>query len=149
MTSGVLPATDLPLTISDAVTALRTGKLTATSLVEALIARADRLDPEIGCYLARTDEAALAAAAATADAPTTAQSLVLNRSFGARGDAPVVARLCAAGGVITGKVTTMGSRRHRRAETPVLRGHGSARRHRPGGLTRHRVPPDTGRPGPG
>ena len=133
MTSSVLPATDLPLTISDTISALRDGELTATALVEALIAKADRLDPELGCYLARTDEAALAAAAAadaelaagdpvgplhgiplavkdiiaTADAPTTAQSLVLDPSFGARGDAPVVARLRAAGAVITGKVTTM------------------------------------------
>ena len=133
MTSTVLPVTDVPPTISDTVIALRGGELTATALVEALIAKADRLDPELGCYLARTDDAALAAAAAadaalaagdpvgplagiplavkdiiaTAGAPTTAQSLVLDPSFGAQGDAPVVARLRAAGAVITGKVTTM------------------------------------------
>ena len=125
--------TALPLTIGDAVAALRGGELTATALTEALIARADKLDAALGCYLARTDEEALAAAAAadaalgsgdpvgpltgiplavkdiiaTRDAPTTAQSLVLQPEFGARGDAPVVARLRAAGAVITGKVTTM------------------------------------------
>jgi aspartyl-tRNA(Asn)/glutamyl-tRNA(Gln) amidotransferase subunit A len=133
MTTGVLPTTELPLTISDTVTALRGGELTATALVEKLIARADRLDEALGCYLHRTDEAALAAAAAADEAlatgdpvgpltgiplavkdiiavdgtPTTAQSLVLDPSFGAQGDAPVVARLRAAGAVLTGKVTTM------------------------------------------
>ena len=123
----------IPLTISDAADALRSGRLTAVALTEAMIARADRLDESIGCYLVRTDEQALAAAAATdaaltagnpvgplagiplgikdiiatSDAPTTAQSLILDPAFGAQGDAPVVARLRAAGAVITGKVTTM------------------------------------------
>jgi aspartyl-tRNA(Asn)/glutamyl-tRNA(Gln) amidotransferase subunit A len=126
-------ATAVPLTISDAVTALRAGEITAVALTEAMIARADKLDETIGCYLVRTDEQALAAAEAadaalasgdpvapltgiplgikdiiaTSDAPTTAQSLILDPAFGAQGDAPVVARLRAAGAVITGKVTTM------------------------------------------
>jgi aspartyl-tRNA(Asn)/glutamyl-tRNA(Gln) amidotransferase subunit A len=123
----------IPLTISDAATALRAGQLTAVALTEAMISRADLLDETIGCYLVRTDDRALEAAAATdaalaagnpvgplagiplgikdiiatTGAPTTAQSLVLDPGFGARGDAPVVARLRAAGAVITGKVTTM------------------------------------------
>jgi aspartyl-tRNA(Asn)/glutamyl-tRNA(Gln) amidotransferase subunit A len=42
-----------------------------------------------------------------ADGPTTANSLVFDRTWGAGKDAPVVARLRAAGAVITGKVTTM------------------------------------------
>ena len=44
---------------------------------------------------------------AAAEAPTTANSLVLDRDWGAGRDAPVVARLKAAGAVITGKVTTL------------------------------------------
>ena len=136
-TSAPAPAatesTAVPLTISDAATALRAGQLSAVALTEVMIARADRFDETIGCYLARTDQAALAAAEAadaalasgdpvgpltgiplgikdiiaTADAPTTGQSLVLDPAFGAQGDAPVVARLRAAGAVITGKTTTM------------------------------------------
>ena len=42
-----------------------------------------------------------------AEGPTTAQSLVLDPAWGAGKDAPVVARLKAAGAVITGKTTTM------------------------------------------
>jgi aspartyl-tRNA(Asn)/glutamyl-tRNA(Gln) amidotransferase subunit A len=126
-------ATEVPLTISDAVAALRSGKISAVALTEAMIDRADRLDSKIGCYVIRTDEQALGAAAAadaalasgdpvgpltgiplgikdiiaTSDAPTTAQSLILAPDFGAQGDAPVVGRLRAAGAVITGKTTTM------------------------------------------
>ena len=44
---------------------------------------------------------------ATDNAPTTAQSLVLDPTWGDQGDAPVVARLRAAGAVITGKTSTM------------------------------------------
>ncbi|MFN8075085.1 MAG: amidase [Kineosporiaceae bacterium] len=123
----------LPLTITEAAAALRSGALTSVALTEAVIARADKLDGPLGIYIKRTDEAALEAAAAadaelaagvdkgllhgiplgvkdiiaTADAPTTAQSLILDPSFGEQGDAVVVSRLRAAGGVITGKLTTM------------------------------------------
>jgi aspartyl-tRNA(Asn)/glutamyl-tRNA(Gln) amidotransferase subunit A len=41
------------------------------------------------------------------EGPTTAQSLVLAPAWGDGGDAPVVARLRAAGAVVTGKTTTM------------------------------------------
>jgi aspartyl-tRNA(Asn)/glutamyl-tRNA(Gln) amidotransferase subunit A len=44
---------------------------------------------------------------AMAEGPTTAQSLILDRSWGAGKDAPTVARVKAAGAVITGKTTTM------------------------------------------
>jgi len=123
----------LPLTISAAGAALRSGSLTAVQLLRTTMARADRLDAALGTYLARTDVTALAAAEradaelaaghdrgplhgiplgikdiiATDEAPTTAQSLVLDPAFGAQGDGPVMSRLRAAGAVVTGKTTTM------------------------------------------
>ena len=125
--------TDIPLTIQDAATALRSGSITSVQLTEASIERANRLDKELGVYIARTDETALEAAAnadanfaagidrgplqgiplaikdiiSTEDAPTTAQSLVLDPNWGDQGDAPVTARMRAAGAVLTGKTSTM------------------------------------------
>lgn len=121
------------LTITEAAAALRAGATTSVALTEEAFAVADAHDAALGVYLARFDETALAAAAradaelaagvdrgplhgiplgikdiiATDEGETTAQSLVLDRAWGSGGDAPVVARLRAAGGVITGKVTTM------------------------------------------
>jgi aspartyl-tRNA(Asn)/glutamyl-tRNA(Gln) amidotransferase subunit A len=121
------------LTITDAAAALRAGETTSVALTEAAFAVADAHDEELGVYLSRFDETALAAAAkadaelaggtdrgplhgiplgikdiiATDEGETTAQSLILDRAWGAAGDAPVVARLRAAGAVITGKTTTM------------------------------------------
>jgi aspartyl-tRNA(Asn)/glutamyl-tRNA(Gln) amidotransferase subunit A len=133
-TTAVSAAADgLPLTITEAAAALRSGTLTSVALTQATIARADVLDGPLGIYIVRSDEAALEAAAradselaagvdrgllhgiplgvkdiiATSDSPTTAQSLILDPSFGAQGDAVVVQRLRAAGAVITGKTTTM------------------------------------------
>jgi Asp-tRNA(Asn)/Glu-tRNA(Gln) amidotransferase A subunit family amidase len=123
---------ELPLTVTNAAAKLRLGELSSVELTTALLARADALDPAIGTYVTRLDESALAAAAradadfaagidkgpyqgipigikdilATSDGPTTANSLVLDRAWGAGKDGPVVARLKAAGAVITGKVTT-------------------------------------------
>jgi aspartyl-tRNA(Asn)/glutamyl-tRNA(Gln) amidotransferase subunit A len=125
--------TEIPLTIADAAAALRAGNLTSVALTSACFEAADALDEQLGCYLARLDEPALEAAAeadrafaagvdkgplqgiplgikdiiATKDAPTTAQSLILDPAWGEQGDAPVVARLRDAGAVISGKVTTM------------------------------------------
>ncbi|MBF8193451.1 amidase [Nonomuraea sp. K274] len=122
-----------PVTLTDAAAALRAGDVTSVALTEHAIAQADRLDGELGTYLARFDETALAAAGkadeelaagvdrgplhgipfgvkdiiAVAEGPTTAQSLILDPAWGAGRDAPVVTRLKAAGAVITGKVTTM------------------------------------------
>jgi aspartyl-tRNA(Asn)/glutamyl-tRNA(Gln) amidotransferase subunit A len=103
------------------------------ALVESAIAAADAFDGALGTYLVRLDAEALAAAEvadrelaagvdrgplhgiplgikdiiSTSDAPTTAQSLILDPAWGDQGDAPVVARLRAAGGVVMGKTTTM------------------------------------------
>jgi aspartyl-tRNA(Asn)/glutamyl-tRNA(Gln) amidotransferase subunit A len=124
---------DLPLTITEAAVALRDGRLTSVELTQAAFERANRLDPTLGVYLERMDGSALDEARradadlasgldrgplqgiplgikdiiATDNAPTTAQSLILDPTWGDQGDAPVVARLRAAGAVITGKTSTM------------------------------------------
>ncbi|KAA9149772.1 amidase [Amycolatopsis acidicola] len=125
--------TELPRTLTDAAKALREGAVTSVELTEASIAAADASDATLGTYLARFDEYALERAAradaelargedlgplhgipfgvkdiiAMAEGPTTAQSLILDRSWGAGKDAPTVARVKAAGAVITGKASTM------------------------------------------
>lgn len=112
---------------------LRAGELTSVELVEAGIEAADRRDGALGVYLTRMDESALEEAEradaelragrdrgalhgipvgvkdmiAVAGVPTTAQSLVRADAPAETADAPVVARLRAAGAVITGKTTTM------------------------------------------
>ena len=124
---------DRPLTLTDAADRLRRGETTSVELTRQCLTAADRLDGELGTYLARFDDEALAVAAradaelaagvdrgplhgipigmkdilAMAEGPTTAQSLVLDPAWGEGRDAPVVARLKAGGAVITGKVTTM------------------------------------------
>ncbi|MEI5098120.1 amidase [Streptomyces sp. PmtG] len=121
------------MTLTQAAEALREGRVTSVGLVEAAIAEAERSDDVLGVYLTRFDERARAAARradeelasgvdrgplhgipfgvkdtiAVAEGPTTAQSLVHDRNWWAGRDAPVVARLRAAGAVITGKTTAM------------------------------------------
>jgi aspartyl-tRNA(Asn)/glutamyl-tRNA(Gln) amidotransferase subunit A len=123
---------DLPLSIVDAADQLRDGTLTSVELTRTLYARADVFDPLIGTYLARFDDHALESAEraddelsrgidrgplhgiplglkdiiASAEGPTTAQSLVLDRAWAEGKDAPVVSRLRAGGAVIMGKTTT-------------------------------------------
>ena len=123
---------ELPVTVTDAAALLRAGDVSSVELTAGFLARADALDPQLGTYVTRLDETALAAAEqadadfaagidkgpyqgipigikdilATVDGPTTANSLVLDRAWGAGKDGPVVQRLKAAGAVITGKVTT-------------------------------------------
>jgi aspartyl-tRNA(Asn)/glutamyl-tRNA(Gln) amidotransferase subunit A len=124
--------TDLPLTIKEAAGALREGRLTSVSLTEGSLDRISRLNPKLGAFVTVTGEGALRAAAqadadfaagidkgplqgiplgvkdiiATKDAPTTANGDVLDRTWGAGWDAPVVERLRAAGAVIMGKTVT-------------------------------------------
>jgi aspartyl-tRNA(Asn)/glutamyl-tRNA(Gln) amidotransferase subunit A len=121
-----------PLTIADASASLRAGETTALTLVERAIAVADAFDGELGCFLKRFNDSAVASAKqidaqlaggqqlgplagiplgikdliSTAEAATTAQSLVLDPGWSS-GDAVVVSRLREAGGVIMGKLTTM------------------------------------------
>ncbi|MEZ5261112.1 MAG: amidase [Acidimicrobiales bacterium] len=125
--------TDIPKTITEAAALLRSGALTSAALTEACFAVADRLDGELGTYISRYDETALAAAVladeelaagidkgplhgipigikdiiACREGRTTGQSLVFDPAWWAGEDAPVVERLRAAGAVITGKLTTM------------------------------------------
>lgn len=120
-----------PTTIVEAAVALRTGETTSAELIGTMLARADAVDDDLGCFLARFDDAALAAAAA-ADAElatgldrgplhgvpvgikdllaaregaTTAHSLVPSVVAPPGVDAEAVARLRAAGAVILGKVS--------------------------------------------
>ena len=122
-----------PWTIQSAGEAMRAGELTSVALVTELQRAADALDEQLGTWLDRYDEQALAQAAkadaelaagddrgplhgiplgikdiiATDEGPTTAQSLVLDPSWGDAGDGPVMRRLRGAGAVVMGKTTTM------------------------------------------
>jgi aspartyl-tRNA(Asn)/glutamyl-tRNA(Gln) amidotransferase subunit A len=124
--------TDLPLTIKAAAAGLRDGQITSVELTEGMLDRIEHLNPRLGAFIAVTGETALAAARqadadldrgldkgplqgiplgvkdiiATREAPTTANSHILDRSWGAHWDAPVVERLRAAGAVIMGKTVT-------------------------------------------
>jgi aspartyl-tRNA(Asn)/glutamyl-tRNA(Gln) amidotransferase subunit A len=121
------------ITLTQLSAALHDGTVTSRQTTERLLERADRLDSALGTYLARFDDTALVAASRldaelaagrdrgalhgvpvavkdiirTDEGPTTAQSLILDPHWGDAGDAPVVARLRAAGAVIVGKTTTM------------------------------------------
>ncbi|MFG1795281.1 amidase [Nocardia sp. NPDC049149] len=129
-----LPAEHVLPSLTAAAAAMRRHELTATDLLDRVLATADKYDPTLGVYLTRFDErarkqAADADAKFAADLPlpplagipvgvkdilahsyakTTAQSLVLDPAWGASvGDCTVVRRLEAAGAIVTGKVTTM------------------------------------------
>jgi aspartyl-tRNA(Asn)/glutamyl-tRNA(Gln) amidotransferase subunit A len=120
-----------PVTIAEAAAALRAGSVTAVELTERALARADAVEPDLGCLLARFDDTARAAAAhadaelaagtdrgplhgiplgvkdllATVEGPTTAHSRVAPRGIAPGTDAPAVARLRARGAVIVGKAS--------------------------------------------
>jgi aspartyl-tRNA(Asn)/glutamyl-tRNA(Gln) amidotransferase subunit A len=120
---------DLPLTMKEAAAALRAGQITSAEITAEMLGKTRALNPRLGAFLAITEETAIAEAAAadekfaagidlgplqgipyctkdiiaTKDAPTTANSHILDRTWGAGWDAPVVARLRAAGAVHMGK----------------------------------------------
>lgn len=130
---GVSPIDGLPLTIGAAARGLRSGRWTAVELLELTHRRTDILDPLVHAFAAQSREAAHGAAEladaqfasgvdrgplqgvplavkdmiATADAPTRAQSSVLDQPFFDGRDATVVGRLRDAGAVLTGKSVTM------------------------------------------
>ncbi|MGE0228179.1 MAG: amidase [Dehalococcoidia bacterium] len=119
-----------PLTIEATAAALRAGEFTSLELTQALLAKAKALNPTLGAFVTITEETALSEAAAadakfaagidlgplqgipygvkdiiaTKDAPTTANGLILDPSWGAGYDATVVAKLRAAGAVLMGKL---------------------------------------------
>ncbi|WP_163509157.1 amidase [Fodinicola acaciae] len=125
------------VTIAEAVTLMRRGKLTATGLTEAYLERISRYEPTYQAYNAIPSEAALEAARRqdqrrtgplggiplcikdnyyTAGVTTTANSFVF-ASFVPPYDATSVARLTAAGGIVLGK-GQMGPLATTRATTP-------------------------------
>jgi aspartyl-tRNA(Asn)/glutamyl-tRNA(Gln) amidotransferase subunit A len=121
--------TEIPSTIAEAGAWLRAGRITASALTETLLARSHASQDTLGAFVTITDESARAAAAradadfaagidrgplqgipfavkdmiATQDAPTTANSRVLDPAWGRRDDATAVRRLRAAGAILTGK----------------------------------------------
>jgi aspartyl-tRNA(Asn)/glutamyl-tRNA(Gln) amidotransferase subunit A len=123
---------DLPLTIKDAGAALRSGTVSSVQLTTGFLKRISLRNESLGAFVTVCDESALKAAEAadrdfaagidhgplqgiplavkdiiaTHDAPTTANSRVLDPEWGKGVDAPVVARLRAAGSVVLGKSTT-------------------------------------------
>jgi aspartyl-tRNA(Asn)/glutamyl-tRNA(Gln) amidotransferase subunit A len=120
----------LPSTIVEAGAWLRGGEISAVALTEAFLARARAAQDSVAAFVTLTEDAALAAARqadaelaggvdrgplhgiplaikdiiATADAPTTANSRVLDPAWGERGDATVVRKLRRAGAVLLGKL---------------------------------------------
>lgn len=120
------------LSIVETAERLRRGETTSLALVEESISRTDVLDPRLGGFVSRFADQARAAAQladverragrdrgalhgipfgikdiiTTSEGPTTAQSIVHDSSWNLE-DAVVVARLRAAGAIVTGKLTTM------------------------------------------
>jgi aspartyl-tRNA(Asn)/glutamyl-tRNA(Gln) amidotransferase subunit A len=123
---------EAPWTIQNAAAALRDGSITSEALTRDALDRIDRLNADLGAFIAITAESALEAAQqadadfasgidrgplqgvpvgvkdiiATRDAPTTANSHILDPAWGDGWDAPVVERLRGAGAVIVGKTVT-------------------------------------------
>jgi aspartyl-tRNA(Asn)/glutamyl-tRNA(Gln) amidotransferase subunit A len=121
---------ELPKSIVEAAAWLREGRTTSVALTETLLARSHAAQDTVAAFITIMDESALASARqadagfaagidkgplqgiplavkdiiATHDAPTTANSNVLDRSWGSRPDATVVRRLREAGAVVTGKL---------------------------------------------
>jgi aspartyl-tRNA(Asn)/glutamyl-tRNA(Gln) amidotransferase subunit A len=120
----------VPSSIVEAGEWFRAGKTTSAELTRELLRRAHASQDTLAAFITITDEAALAAAEradreraqgtdrgplhgvplavkdiiATADAPTTANSRVMDPAWGQRDDATVVRKLREAGAVILGKL---------------------------------------------
>jgi len=120
----------MPETIQEAAAALRAGEVTSAALTETALERIGALNSQVGAFIAVNEEGAVAQAAqadadfaagidrgplqgipfalkdilATKDQPTTANSLVLDRGWGAGYDAVVSERVRAVGAVLMGKL---------------------------------------------
>ena len=103
--------TEVPLTIKEAAAALRAKHVSSVELTTTMLRRSKALNPELGAFIVITEDSALAAAAAadanfasgvdlgplqgipfctkdniaTLDAPTTANSVVLDPAWGEGG----------------------------------------------------------------
>jgi aspartyl-tRNA(Asn)/glutamyl-tRNA(Gln) amidotransferase subunit A len=121
---------EFPRTIAAAAEALRSGQLTSSDLTAELLGRAHAANDMLGAFIHIADETAMAAARqadadfaagvdrgplqgiplgikdiiATEDAPTTANSRVLDPAWGQREDATVMKKLRAAGAIMMGKL---------------------------------------------
>ena len=121
---------ELPSTIAEAGEALRSGRISSVELTRTLLERAKAAQDTIGAFMAFMEETALQAAQraddelkqgqdrgplhgiplgikdilATHDAPTTANSHVLDKRWGERADATTARMLREAGAVICGKL---------------------------------------------
>jgi aspartyl-tRNA(Asn)/glutamyl-tRNA(Gln) amidotransferase subunit A len=122
---------EIPSNIAEAADWLRSGRISSVALTQTLLRRIHATQDTLSAFITVTDEAALAAAEraddelasgadrgplhgvplavkdiiATADAPTTANSRVLDRAWGQRADATVVRKLREAGAVLMGKLS--------------------------------------------
>jgi len=120
----------LPLTIAEAAAALRAKRVSSLELTRELLARAHATQDTVAAFETFTEDSAIKAAQkadaerasgevrgplhgiplgikdilATHDAPTTASSRVLDRSWGQRQDATTVKKLREAGAVLLGKL---------------------------------------------
>ena len=124
--------TDLPyMTIAEAAALIRSKKLSPVEYTQALLARIDKIDPKLNAFLRLTPDIAMADARRAEDEiakgnwrgpihgvpyglkdiidreglPTTGHSKILIDNV-AKADAPVAAKLRAAGGVLMGKMST-------------------------------------------
>ena len=121
---------DPALSIAEAAGWLRSRRVSSVELTRELLGRAKATQDTIGAFMAFSEDSALQSARraddelvrgvdrgplqgipigikdilATADAPTTANSRVLDPAWGARGDATAVAKLRASGAVVLGKL---------------------------------------------
>ncbi len=120
----------LPITIQEAAAALRAGQVSSVELTEAALGRIAALNGTVGAFIKVTDDLALAGAKqadadfaagidrgplqgipfalkdilATKDAPTTANSIVLDPAWGEGYDAVATERIRATGAALLGKL---------------------------------------------
>jgi aspartyl-tRNA(Asn)/glutamyl-tRNA(Gln) amidotransferase subunit A len=120
----------MPLSITEAAAELRSGRVSSVELTNSLLRRIEESQDTLAAFITITEKAAIAAAEradaelangtdrgplhgiplavkdiiATKDAPTTANSRVLDPAWGQRDDATVVRKLREAGAVLLGKV---------------------------------------------